>query len=42
MTQDRLANLAKISIENDIAEKLDLGELIQSFASQKSRKKSFH
>lgn len=39
MTEERLNNLALISIENDIVSKLDLNEAIQNFADLKSRKK---
>jgi len=39
MTEERLNNLALISIENDIVSKLDLNGAIQNFADLKFRKK---
>lgn len=39
MTEERLNNLALISIENEIVSKLNLNEAIQNFADLKSRKK---
>ena len=38
MTQERLSDLAIISIESEISEKLDFTEIIDIFASQKARK----
>jgi hypothetical protein len=40
-SQDRLVGLATLSIEKEIAEELDMDELIQSFASLKARKVNF-
>jgi hypothetical protein len=42
MTEERLKNLALISIENDIVSRLDLNEAIQNFADLKSRKKMYY
>jgi len=39
--QERLRNLAVLSIENDIAQKLNLDIIIDVFAEQKARKKIF-
>ncbi|KAF0694599.1 zinc finger MYM-type protein 1-like, partial [Aphis craccivora] len=39
MTEERLNDLALISIENEIVSKLNLNEAIQNFADLKSRKK---
>lgn len=41
MSQTRLTGLSTISIEKDIAETIDYDNLINDFASKKSRKKSF-
>lgn len=41
MSQDQLVGLATLSIESEIAEDLDMDELIQSFASLKARKVNF-
>ena len=41
MSQQRLCNLAIITIENDIINDLDVSELIKNFASVKVRKVSF-
>ena len=41
MSQQRLCNLAIITIENDIYNDLDVNELIKNFASVKVRKVSF-
>ena len=38
MTQERLSNMAIISIESEISEKIDFTEIIDKFASQKARK----
>jgi len=38
MTQQRLSDLAIISIESEISEKIDLTKVIDTFASQKARK----
>jgi hypothetical protein len=38
MTQERLSDLAIISIESEISEKIDFTEIIDKFASQKARK----
>lgn len=39
MTQERLVGLATISIEQEIAQKIDLNGLVAAFAKQKARKK---
>jgi len=41
MTDERLTNLAMISIESETAKTLDVIELIKASASLKTRKKSF-
>lgn len=41
MSTDRLANLALMSIENDILKELEFESIIRDFAFKKSRKKSF-
>ena len=41
MGQERLANLAIISIESDILQKLDIDLLITQFAKNKARKVQF-
>ncbi|KAL4112057.1 hypothetical protein QTP88_015905 [Uroleucon formosanum] len=41
ISQDKLSKLALISIENKIAESLDYNDIIDIFASQKARKKTF-
>ncbi|KAK4873016.1 hypothetical protein RN001_015045 [Aquatica leii] len=41
MSQDRLSNLAFISIEHETVDTLDLNEVIDSFASMKARKIEF-
>ena len=38
MGQDRLINLARLSIESDIAKKIDFDGVICSFAKIKARK----
>ena len=38
MTQERLSDMAIISIESEISEKIDFTEIIDKFASQKARK----
>lgn len=38
MAQERLTNLAIISIESDISENLDMSQIINDFASKKARK----
>ena len=38
MGQDRLINLARLSIESDIARKIDFDNVIRSFAKKKARK----
>ncbi|MFZ2539785.1 MAG: hAT transposon family protein [Oscillospiraceae bacterium] len=38
MTQDRLTSLALLSIEKDVAQTLDYGNIISNFASVKARK----
>lgn len=39
MTQDRLDHLSVLSIEAEIAEKVDVSEIIETFANMKARKK---
>nr|CAH7729637.1 unnamed protein product [Callosobruchus chinensis] len=39
MTQERLVGLATISIEQEIAQNIDLNGLVATFARQKARKK---
>jgi len=39
MTDERLTNLATMSIKSETANILDMSELIKTFASLKSRKK---
>mgnify|MGYP003530496588 CR=1 FL=1 len=41
MSQNRLTGLSLISIESDIAKKLDFTELLKAFASEKCRKVNF-
>ncbi|KAF0707050.1 zinc finger MYM-type protein 5-like, partial [Aphis craccivora] len=41
LSQDQLVGLATLSIESEIAEELDMDELIQNFASLKARKVNF-
>lgn len=41
MSQFRLSNLAIISIEEDISNNLDVGDLIREFAIKKARKVDF-
>ena len=38
MSQDRLKNLARLSIESDIAKQIDFDTVIRSFAKKKARK----
>ena len=38
MGQDRLTNLARLSIESDIAKQIDFDSVIRSFAKKKARK----
>ena len=38
MTQERLSALSVLSIESELARKLDFDELIENFARQKARK----
>lgn len=42
MSQNRLTNLAMISIEKDICEALDMTDLIKEFAIKKARKVAFN
>lgn len=42
MSQDRLEGLATISIEHNIGSKLDVSNLIKTFAEQKARRHSFY
>ena len=37
MTQERLSDMAIISIESEISEKIDFTEIIDKFGSQKDR-----
>jgi hypothetical protein len=41
MSQNRLTNLAVISIEKEICEALDITDLIREFAIKKARKIAF-
>ena len=41
MTNERLSELALISIERDLAENVDFESTINRFASMKSRRKQF-
>lgn len=41
MRQDRLCNLAILSIENSMARSLNFDDVIDTFAEQKARKKDF-
>lgn len=41
MGQERLNDLAIISIENDVANPIDYDDVIEDFATAKARKKSF-
>jgi hypothetical protein len=41
MVQERLSDLAIISIENEICENLDYGDLIATFSEAKARKINF-
>lgn len=41
ISQDRLSGLATLSIENELAETLEYSQLIDQFAHQKARKKTF-
>lgn len=41
LSQNKLTNLAMIAIENDIADKIDMDDFIETFAAQKARKKIF-
>jgi len=38
MSQERLSDLAVLSIENERARELDLSNIVESFAQQKARK----
>jgi len=38
MTQDRLVGLSTLSIEQDIAQIIDLNELVSTFSKLKARK----
>lgn len=42
MGQDRLRNLAILSIENSMARSLNFDDVIDTFAEQKARKKEFY
>lgn len=42
ISQSRLTNLATLSIENEIAEKLDFTDVVHAFADKKARKVKFH
>lgn len=42
MSQERLNGLALISIENDVASKLNYSDLLSAFASAKARKVNFN
>lgn len=41
MGQERLTNLAILSIENEIAKKIDYNSIIDDFASAKARRVRF-
>ena len=41
ISQSKFTNLAALSIENEIAEKLDFADLIRAFADKKARKVKF-
>ena len=41
MTNERLSELALLSIERDLAENIDFESTINRFASMKSRRKQF-
>jgi hypothetical protein len=41
MSQERLSDLAVLSIENDRAKKLDITKIVDIFARQKARKRNF-
>ena len=41
MSQDHLNNLARLSIESDIAKQIDFDTVIRSFAKKKARKTLF-
>ena len=41
MSQERLSDLALLSIENEPAKNLDFKKVIQQFASAKARRKNF-
>lgn len=41
ISQDKISKLALISIENKISESLNYNDIIEIFASQRSRKKTF-
>ena len=41
MCQDRLVGLATLSIEHELADKLDLKDLVINFAQKKARKVQF-
>ena len=40
MTQERLSDLALLSIEHDICEKIDYAKVIDEFAAREARKAS--
>lgn len=42
MAQERLSDLAIISIESEISDKIDFAEIIEKFVSQKARKAIFN
>jgi len=41
MAQDRLVDLARLSIESKLARKVDFDDIIKSFATKKARKAFF-
>jgi hypothetical protein len=41
MSQGRFTNLANLSIENEVASSISLGDIIKDFAAIKSRKVQF-
>ena len=42
MGQDRLRNLAILSIENSMTRSLNFDDVIETFAEQKARRKEFY
>ena len=42
MSDERLASLAILSIENEVAKEMDFSQIVEEFANAKSRKVRFH